>query len=147
MPHKTGSYYPLAEGQIWCPSGTVDRSVNVFIHHDPAISLTMNISRDRLEDKETLSSYIVRQLGLLQKGFRQYQLQQHLCFYLGKARLRAEQLEASYPLNQQRVYQIQVATELAAGQIMIFTATHATPFSDLQREVWADWLNSFELNP
>lgn len=145
MSPKTEAHYRLPEGQIWLPAETSDHSVNVFVSHQPEDPLNMNISRDQLAEKEGLSDYVLRQLGLLKKNFRHYTLQQHVCFYLGQQQLRTEQLEASYQLDKQRVYQIQAAVELAGGKIMIFTTTCAAPFTVLQRELWTRWLNSFEL--
>ncbi|MEJ1268280.1 DcrB-related protein [Pantoea ananatis] len=85
----------FTEGHITLPDHYQDRTVNVFTlpgENTPAF----NISRDSMNDDETLSGYIDRQLTLMQKHLKGWKQTKRVPAVLGNNLLQGECVHASY---------------------------------------------------
>lgn len=138
--------YRINEGSIDLPAGFHDRSTNIFIHGDPRRSqLNFNIGRDTLAPKETLTAYVDRQIGLIQKNARSYRLASRRAATLGSGSgaLAGECVEGTRKEGGQTLHQRQAAFVCGSQHVLIFSATSARPFGDKENASWAAWLASF----
>lgn len=132
----------INEGSVTLPSGYTDRTVNVFTTGGSESPFALNIARDTPEAGESLSDYVRRQVGLLEKNLRKYRVSQHSVTELGELKIPAEIIEATYMADSRQVWQRQLAI-FHGERVLIFTATATAAFTAQQNADWEQWVSSF----
>lgn len=135
----------FTEGSITLPDHYQDRTVNVFTlsgENTPAF----NISRDILNDGETLSAYIDKQLALLKKHLKGWKEQLREAAVLGDNLLQGECVHASYLRDGRRTFQQQAVFNTAENHILVFTMTSTATLTDADSQVFNTLLNSFRFD-
>ncbi|AWK43844.1 DUF1795 domain-containing protein [Photorhabdus laumondii subsp. laumondii] len=133
----------FSEGSITLPEGYQEQTVNIITAPNaPAL----NISRDSLDEGESLTDYLVRQKELLKKGLRDWQLLDEQPAVLGDNLLSGTALFSRYrPKKEQQVYQYQAVFLLDDRKALIFTLSAHQALSESERQ-WLDGcLKSFQL--
>jgi len=130
------------EGQISLPPGYQDRSVNIFTA--PHLQApAFNISRDTLQDDETLSAYIDRQLALMKQHLKGWQQTAREHTALGDNLLEGEIVHASYLRDNKRVWQQQAVFTPSDGGVLVFTMTSNTALTPADGTALQTLLRSF----
>ena len=135
----------FTEGRITLPDHYQDRTVNVFIlpgQNTPAF----NISRDAINDDETLSAYIDRQLTLMQKHLKGWKQTERVPVVLGNNLLHGECVHASYLRDGKRVFQQQAVFNTAENAILVFTMTCTAMLTGGDNQQFHALLASFIFN-
>jgi len=135
----------FTEGNITLPDHYQDRTVNVFTlpgKNTPAF----NISRDSMNDDETLSAYIDRQLTLMQKHLKGWKQTERMSVVLGNNLLQGECVHASYLRDGKRVFQQQAVFNSADNHILVFTMTCTAILTDGDNQQFQALLSSFCFN-
>jgi len=140
------SRYRFHEGSIDLPEGFQDRSTHIFVPADPdAPPLNLNIARDTLLSGETLTAYVGRQLGLLQKNLSGYRLLSRHDVSLGSSEaLIGEQISATHKSSGRTVHQRQAAFTTSPGRVLIFSCSTARPLTGDDEAHWTQWLASYQ---
>ncbi len=135
----------FTEGRITLPDQYQDRTVNVFTlpgENTPAF----NISRDSMNDDETLSAYIDRQLTLIQKHLKGWKQTERVPVVLGNNLLQGECVHASYLRDGKRVFQQQAVFNTSENRILVFTMTCTAILTDEDSHQFQALLASFCFN-
>ncbi len=135
----------FTEGHITLPDHYQDRTVNVFTlpgENTPAF----NISRDSMNDDETLSGYIDRQLTLMQKHLKGWKQTKRVTAVLGNNLLQGECVHASYLRDGKRVFQQQAVFNTSANHILVFTVSCTAILTDGDSQQFHALLASFSFN-
>ena len=135
----------FTEGRITLPDQYQDRTVNVFTLPDENAP-AFNISRDILHEGEALQDYINRQLALMNKHLKGWKLSAREAAVLGKNLIAGECIHASYPRDNQPIFQQQAVFNSAANHILVFTMTRAEKISDTDSQHFKALLASFQFN-
>ncbi|AOR62963.1 DcrB-related protein [Pectobacterium wasabiae] len=145
MTTPSASYCRFTEGCITLPDGYQDRTLNAFTpsqEGEPAFT----ISRDRLNDGETVDAYIDRQLALMTQHFKGWKTQTRDVIWLGDRLLEGERLQASYLRDGQRIWQQQAVFAFADAQILVFTLSKTATPSAADESRFNALLGSFTFN-
>lgn len=135
----------FTEGRITLPDHYQDRTVNVFTvpaENSPAF----NISRDSMNDDETLSAYIDRQLTLMQKHLKGWKQTERASVVPGNNLLQGECVHASYLRDGKRIWQQQAVFNTAENHILVFTMTCTALLTDADSQQFHSLLASFSFN-
>lgn len=135
----------FTEGRITLPDQYQDRTVNVFTlsgENTPAF----NISRDSMNNDETLSAYIDRQLTLMQKHLKGWKQTERVPVVLGHNLLQGECVHASYLRDGKRVFQQQAVFNTSENRILVFTMTCTAILTDGDSQQFHALLASFCFN-
>ncbi|WP_067707263.1 DcrB-related protein [Erwinia sp. ErVv1] len=135
----------FTEGNITLPDHYQDRTVNVFTlpgKNTPAF----NISRDSMNDDETLSAYIDRQLTLMQKHLKGWKQTERVSVVLGNNLLQGECVHASYLRDGKRVFQQQAVFNTSENHILVFTMSRVEKIRDMDSQCFQALLGSFRFN-
>ncbi|WKV51672.1 DUF1795 domain-containing protein [Dickeya fangzhongdai] len=135
----------FTEGCITLPNGYTDRTVNAFVpgkEGDAAITVT----RDTLNDGESLNDYIDRQLALMSQHLKGWKTQQREAIWLGQQVLKGEGVQASYLRDGQRIWQQQAVFALDSAHILVFTLSKTAVLSDVDVSRFNVLLGSFTFN-
>lgn len=135
----------FTEGRVTLPDHYQDRTVNVFTL--PAEkSPVFNISRDSMNDDETLSAYIDRQLTLMQKHLKGWKQTERVPVVLGDNLSQGECVHASYLRDAKRVFQQQAVFNTSENRILVFTMTCTAILTDEDSQQFQALLASFCFN-
>ncbi|KDB06074.1 hypothetical protein LIG30_4462 [Burkholderia sp. lig30] len=138
------SHYTFEEGSIALPDGFEDRTTNVFVLTNAALSpINFNITRDTLLPDEGLTAYLDRQLVLLRKNLPGYALTRREPVTLGNGEITGEQFSATQKHGAQTIHQRQAAFIHQPGRVLVFSCTGVRSFGEKQDAMWHDWLASF----
>nr|WKF61987.1 hypothetical protein HUO10_006519 [Paraburkholderia busanensis] len=134
------------EGSLLLPPGFEDRTTNLFVPADTAKQPNLSVARDWLNEDETLSAYIDRQLGQLRKRMPGHKLLNREPEQLGagEAALTGERIDASYRNGDRTVHQRQAAFIVAPRRALILTASSPRPFDEAFETLWRDWLDGYQ---
>lgn len=135
----------FTEGRITLPDHYQDRTVNVFTlpgENTPAF----NISRDSLNDAETLSAYIDRQLTLMQKHLKGWKQTERVPAVLGNNLLQGECVHASYLRDGKRIFQQQAVFNTSENHVLVFTMTCTAILTAGNNQQFQALLASFSFN-
>lgn len=133
------------EGMVSLPEAYQDRTVNVFPSpggHAPSF----NISRDTLNADETLTAYIDRQLGLMEKHLKGWKQSDRSAAQLGDNLFQGEIIHASYQRDTKRIWQQQAVFTTQEQHILVFTMTSAATLTDADNARFKTLLRSFRLH-
>lgn len=139
--------YLLQEGTINLPEDFVDRTVNTFaLGSTIPAPLSVTVARDKMLPDEDMTTYIKRQLKLLQSHIKGYKLvsQKELSLPSNK-KIEGAQIEAYYKTEGRYYYQKQAAFQIEPKKILVFSCTSQEQFTDAQNKLWQDLLESFQL--
>ncbi|HDR2279726.1 TPA: DcrB-related protein [Enterobacter ludwigii] len=135
----------FTEGHITLPDHYQDRTVNLFTlpgENKPAF----NISRDNLNEGESLPDYIDRQLTLMQKHLKGWNQTERVPAELGNNLLHGECVHASYLRDGKRVFQQQAVFNTSANHILVFTVSCTAILTDGDSQQFHALLASFSFN-
>ncbi|HBS5821040.1 TPA: DUF1795 domain-containing protein [Klebsiella variicola] len=135
----------FTEGRITLPDRYQDRTVNVFIlpgENTPAF----NISRDNLNEGESLPDYIDRQLALMEMHLKDWKLTESVPAVLGDNLLQGECIHASYLRDGKRIWQQQAVFNTAENHILVFTMSCTAILTDGDSQQFQALLASFSFN-
>ncbi len=135
----------FTEGQITLPDDYQDRTVNAFTASD-ATAPAFNISRDTLNEGETLPAYIDRQLTLMQKHIKGWKQTERSAAVLGDALLQGECVHASFLRDGKRIWQQQSVFTPDGHKVLVFTMTSTSAIDDADSEQFQALLKSFRFN-
>ncbi|NDO83944.1 hypothetical protein CJP72_25405 [Citrobacter sp. NCU1] len=144
MPERSQSSL-FNEGLITLPEGYQDRSVNIFTQ-PAADAPAFNISRDALNPGENLSTYIDRQLVLMEKHLKGWKQSERRVVVLGDNLLQGENVHASYLRDGKRIWQQQAVFNMQDAHILVFTMTSATALTGRDSDLFLSLLGSFRLH-
>ena len=136
----------FTEGHITLPDRYQDRTVNVFTlpgENTPAF----NISRDNLNEDESLPDYIDRQLALMEKHLKGWKQTERVPAVLGDYLLQGECVHASYLRDGKRIWQQQAVFNIAKKPVLVFTMTCTAKLTDADSQQFQALLASFCLTP
>lgn len=133
----------FTEGVLTLPAGYRDRTVNVFTA--PGLP-ALNLSRDLMEDGETLSGYITRQTALMAQHLKGWKVLSRDAVVPGNDLGQGEAVEATYLRGGQRVSQRQAVFALTDGRVLVFTVSADGPLTEAHRDVLNGLLRSFRLH-
>lgn len=133
----------FTEGVLTLPAGYRDRTVNVFTA--PGLP-ALNLSRDLMEDGETLSGYITRQTALMAQHLKGWKELSRDAVAPGNDLGQGEAVEATYLRGGQRVSQRQAVFARPDGQVLVFTVSADGPLTGAHRDVLNGLLRSFRLH-
>lgn len=139
--------YLLQEGTINLPEDFVDRTVNTFaLGSTIPAPLSVTVARDKMLPDEDMTTYIKRQLKLLQSHIKGYKLvsQKELSLPSNK-KIEGAQIEAYYKTEGRYYYQKQAAFQIEPKKILVFSCTSQEQFTDAQNKLWQDLLENFQL--
>lgn len=135
----------FTEGRITLPDQYQDRTVNVFTL--PGVNTpAFNISRDNLNDGESLPDYIDRQLALMEKHLKGWKQTERVPVLLGDNLLQGECVHASYLRDGKRVFQQQAVFNTSANHILVFTVSCTAILTDGDSQQFHALLASFSFN-
>lgn len=132
----------ISEGTINLPVAYLDRTVNIFTSsttHAPAF----NISRDTLQESETLPAYIDRQLKLMQQHLKGWQQSLREAAALGEPARVGESVHASYLRDGKRIWQQQAVFTPDNRHVLVFTMTANAAFTAADNALFQELLGSF----
>lgn len=135
--------YRINEGSFSIPDEAQDRSVNMLmLNHGPG-GLTLVVTRDRLQEGETLDGFLGRQLRTLASQVKQFRRQEAVALGVGPAQLPAMRVATSFRQNNATVHQLQTAIRLDAEAVLVLTLTCAAPLTAEQAAYGQRLLDSF----
>lgn len=137
--------FVINEGVITLPEGWQDRTVNVFTPPDGCLPV-FNISRDALENNETLNAYIDRQLALMQQHITGWQLAGRQPCVLGSERLTGENIHTRYQRDNQPIWQQQAVFSPDNRLVLVFTMTANAALTAADNATFQAMLGSFRLH-
>lgn len=135
----------FTEGWITLPDQYQDRTVNVFAPSEenrPAF----NISRDTLNEGETLAKYIDRQLALMDNHLKGWKISQREATVLGENLISGECIHASYLRDKRRLFQQQAVFNTTDSHILVFTMSHTEKLSNRDSQLFQTLLASFQFH-
>ncbi|MCX8959101.1 DUF1795 domain-containing protein [Erwinia psidii] len=135
----------FTEGKITLPEGYQDRTINAFPAPVPGAS-AFNVSRDALNDAETLSAYVDRQLALMQAHLKGWKQTGRVPSVLGDNLLHGECVHASYLRDGRRVFQQQAVFNTEDNHILVFTMTCTAALTEADNAQFQRLLASFRFN-
>lgn len=135
----------FTEGKIILPEGCQDRTVNAFPVPAPGVP-AFNISRDALNDAETLSAYVDRQLALMQAHLKGWKQTGRVPSVLGDNLLHGECVHASYLRDGRRVFQQQAVFNPQDNRILVFTMTCTAALTEADDAQFQRLLASFRFH-
>lgn len=139
--------YLLQEGTINLPEDFVDRTVNTFaLGSTIPAPLSVTVARDKMLPDEDMTTYIKRQLKLLQSHIKGYKLVSQKELSLpSNNKIEGAQIEAYYKTEGRYYYQKQAAFQIEPKKILVFSCTSQEQFTEAQNKLWQDLLESFQL--
>lgn len=146
MSSTDNDLYHLHEGSLVLPAGFSDRTANVFIVPDRTASApNLSIARDQLQDDETLTAYVDRQLGIMKSKLTGHQVDRRQLALLGRdsQSIEGERIDAHYKNGKVTVWQRQAAFLISPARALIFSASCAHALDATFDPVWDAWLASF----
>jgi len=144
--HNTASgRVTLPEGSIGLPQGFDDRTTNVFVPADPQHAPNLSITRDRLNEGESLPAYVDRQLALLKRRLPGHKLLDQATDTLGEGEtaLSGERIDCQYRNGAQVLRQRQAVFLVAPGRALIVSATTPRQADAAFDALWRGFLRSF----
>jgi len=132
----------FTEGKVTLPAGYQDRTVNVITPAQQGAA-ALNISRDSLNENESLAAYIDRQLALLAQHLKGWKQAAREPAELGDKHLVGECVHASYLRDGKRVWQQQAVFNTQENHILVFTITKAAALDAADIQLFGQLLASF----
>ena len=135
----------FTEGNIAIPEQYQDRTVNILTlpgENTPAF----NISRDSLNNGETLTTYIDRQLALLEKHVKGWKQARREPAALGDNLLQGECVHARFLRDGKPVFQQQAVFNTGENHILVFTMTSTAALTGADSRRFQTLLGSFHFN-
>lgn len=139
----------LHEGSVVLPQRFEDRTTNVFVPKDPQTEPNLSISRDWLNEGESLVAYVDRQLAVLKRRLPGHKALSQAAESLGQgeAALSGERIDCHYRSGAQIVRQRQAVFLVAPKRALIFSATSPRNLDEEFETLWRDFLDSFVQAP
>ena len=135
--------YQIQEGIFTVPAQAQDRSVNMLVLNYGPGGLTLVVTRDLMQEGETLDGMLRRQLRTLGTQVKQLKHQEPAALQVGPASLSALQIAVTFKQNNATVHQLQTMVALRGKAVLVFTITCAAPLNAEQAAYAQQMLDSF----
>lgn len=136
--------YHINEGFFHFPTGYEDETTHALTwppQNDTTSPFSLTLNRDRLQDQDTLKTYVAYQIQTLKQDL------EHCQIFARRSRridgLAAEEIEFTWLSDGDKMAQRQ-AYVAHKGNVLVFTATMIEKFTPEGHQYWEDILSQFQ---
>ena len=137
--------YQINEGNFTIPDTTQDRTVNMLMLNYGPGGLTLVVTRDQIQQGETLDAMLTRQLRVLASQVKAFKEQQRELVVVGAAQLQGVRVATSFKQNNASLHQLQTMVRVGGDGVLVFTLSCASPLTAEQHACAQQVLDSFTL--
>lgn len=141
---STNTFCLFNEGLVVLPDGYTDRTINVLVPQGAAPSF--NISRDEMQENDTITAYIDKQLNLMEKHLKGWKQTERKTCALGEELIQGECVHASYINEGKRIWQQQAVFNTHERHILVFSMTSAAKLSESDSLTYETLLKNFRFH-
>lgn len=135
--------YQINEGSFTVPDSTQDRSVNMLVLNQGPGGLTLVVTRDQMQEGESLDAMLTRQLRTLASQVKAFKQQEREEITVGEARLPGLRVATFFKQNNVGIHQQQTIVQLGGSAVLVLTLTCSSPLTADQGAYAQQLLDSF----
>ena len=139
------SKFIVNEGSFPLPPNFIDKTVNIFaLKTEGGVPLNLNVARDKLEPKENFEQYSARQVELMKKQFKKFELQKRHHAKLASGLLAVEIKSLHEVAKKAIIHHHQIGLLLNDGvSILVFSVSSNQPITPEQSKLLIQVVNGF----
>ncbi|MGE9553321.1 DcrB-related protein [Erwinia amylovora] len=143
---NNNGYYTFNEGKVILPENYVDRTVHALTDIT-SVMPGINISRDKLSEKQTLTEYLDEQYQQLIPKMRGWEQEPRKPVFLGAGRIPGEEITFSFLRPpEHRLWQKQAVFVLGDDDVLVFSLSKVSAFDENDQNLLDGMLKSFVAN-